>query len=92
MNFRLSIETKLLAQPVRAVVEKTIQPGWGGRVYVFGSSWKADLYDPAAQLIIPESCLVQVVAIQGITLLVIPFDAQKPEPRRIAEQFSRLFF
>ncbi|WP_088889878.1 NfeD family protein [Leptolyngbya ohadii] len=92
MDFRLSVETKLLAQPVRAIVEKTIQPGWGGRVYVFGTSWKADLYDPAVQLILPEGCLVQVVAICGITLLVVPFDAQKPEPRRIAGRFSRLFF
>ena len=53
------------------VVDKAIVPHRSGRIKFQGSYWKAELADPnCGQLEAGEP--VQVVGVQGITLLVIP--------------------
>lgn len=65
------------------IVDKAIAPHRSGRIKFQGSYWKAELADPnCGRLEAGEP--VQVVGVQGITLLVIP------EGYEISEQSHRL--
>ncbi|MBD2186098.1 NfeD family protein [Planktothrix sp. FACHB-1355] len=65
-------EVEVFPEPVIGTVDKVISPQKPGRVRCLGSCWPAQLYQVNCQAtILPEES-VNIVAIQGITLLVVP--------------------
>lgn len=69
---RDSSEVVMLPKPQRGTVEKEIAPYQSGRVQAMGSYWPAKLYQPDSQAYLLAGDSVLVVAMQGITLLVVP--------------------
>lgn len=65
-------EVEVFPEPLRGTVDKTISPQKAGRVKCLGSFWPARLYQSDCQMTIMPEESVNIVAIQGITLLVVP--------------------
>lgn len=61
-------------QPIPGTVESSILPGQAGRVRGLGSSWCARWASPGFAMTLEPECPVWIVAMQGITLLVIPVE------------------
>lgn len=73
MNEQLSPKSlKMFPQPVKGIIDRSIAYDRLGRVKFQGSYWFAKLYQPSHQLIISPGECVNIIAIQGITLLVVP--------------------
>ncbi len=72
----LTIPTKVEVFPehLTGTVDKTISPQKPGRVRCLGSFWPARLYHSDCQATIQPEESVNIVAIQGITLLVVPLN------------------
>ncbi|MBD2465338.1 NfeD family protein [Oscillatoria sp. FACHB-1407] len=63
---------EIFRDPVKGIVESAISLNFSGRIKYQGSYWEARFYRPSATLVIPPKKTVNVVGIQGLTLLVIP--------------------
>lgn len=63
---------EMFNEPLKGIVDQVITLNYPGRVRFQGSHWKAELYQPKSRLIIPPGQTVNIVALQGNTLLVIP--------------------
>jgi membrane protein implicated in regulation of membrane protease activity len=63
---------KLCPAPSQGITDRSIAYDQPGRVKFQGTYWSARLYQPNQQLIIAPGEFVSVIAIQGITLLVVP--------------------
>lgn len=68
----ISSEVEVFPEPLTGKVEKKISPQETGRVRCLGSFWPARLYQSDCQVTILPKESVNIVAIQGITLLVVP--------------------
>ncbi len=78
MNMIFNKTIEFCSQPAYGVVEQPILPKQGGRVRFQGSIWKARLYYPDCDTI-DSGDFVKVVALEGITLLVVPQDYRLPD-------------
>jgi hypothetical protein len=64
---------EMLPEPERGVVDEAIGPNLAGRVKAFSSIWPAEIYQPDSQKVhLHPGQSVFVVAIDNITLLVVP--------------------
>ncbi|MBD1835120.1 hypothetical protein H6F61_21100 [Cyanobacteria bacterium FACHB-472] len=63
-----------LGEPIQGTVEQTIAPNQPGRVKCRATYWPARFYHPDCQTTVISNQRVNIVAIQGITLLVVPVD------------------
>jgi membrane protein implicated in regulation of membrane protease activity len=63
---------RLLPEPIQGITDRSITYDHAGRVKFQGTYWSARLYQPSQQLIIAPGDFVSIIAIQGITLLVVP--------------------
>jgi membrane protein implicated in regulation of membrane protease activity len=62
----------MFPEPIQGITDRSIAYDQTGRVKFQGTYWSARLYQPSQQLIITPGELVSIIAIQGITLLVVP--------------------
>jgi membrane-bound ClpP family serine protease len=71
---RFSSHSKLekISKPVPGIVEQIISHDCPGRVHWQGTSWPARFFQPDYKEAIAPGEPVKVIAIQGITLLVMP--------------------
>jgi membrane-bound ClpP family serine protease len=79
---------KMLTKPQTGVVDRTIAPERVGRVKYAGSYWSARLFHAHPTVLFPGDP-VTVVAIQGITLLVVPVEGvNQPVDRRVDSEMA----
>jgi membrane protein implicated in regulation of membrane protease activity len=71
-NLYVPKSPKMFPEPIQGITDQAIGFGQSGRVKSMGSYWSARLYQPHPHQIIPPGEQVNVIAIYGITLLVIP--------------------
>lgn len=77
MAFSFNTSTvEMLAEPFIGTVEQVITRQKSGRVKAIGSYWPAQFYQTVSQKTIFPKESVKIVAIQGITLLVVPVNYQ----------------
>jgi NfeD-like C-terminal, partner-binding len=69
------VSAQQLPEPARGITDRPIAYGRKGRVKYRGTYWSAQLYQPDRQLVISTGDPVNIVAIQGITLLVVPVNS-----------------
>lgn len=69
--FKSSIE--MFPAPILGVVEEAIAPNQPGRVKALASSWPARLSRTDRQVTLTPGQQVEIVAMQGIVLLVQPW-------------------
>lgn len=69
---QLGFLAQLLPQPEKGITDRPIAYGRKGRVKYRGTYWSAQLYQPDRQVVILTGEPVSILAIQGITLLVVP--------------------
>jgi hypothetical protein len=70
-------------EPVQGITDRAIAYGLPGRVKYNATYWHAKLFQPDRQVMISPGEPVSIVAIQGITLLVVPtglFDISNQDP------------
>lgn len=77
MNMIFNKTIEFCSQKAYGVAEQPITVKQGGRVRFQGSIWKARLYYPDCETI-DSGDWVKVVALEGITLLVVPQDYRLP--------------
>ncbi|MBD1939115.1 NfeD family protein [Microcoleus sp. FACHB-68] len=65
---------KMFPQPLLGIVEQAIAYNQRGRVKFDGTYWPARFYNPDCQATVSPNQFVNVVAREGITLLVVPID------------------
>jgi NfeD-like C-terminal, partner-binding len=63
---------QLFPEPAEGIVDRLIAYGQTGRVKYRGTYWSAQLYRPNRRTMIPTGEFVSIIAIRGITLLVVP--------------------
>jgi membrane protein implicated in regulation of membrane protease activity len=71
-SFFIPTNVRKFPEPIRGTVEKTITPEQNGRVKCLGSYWPAQLYLSSCQATLLEGESVNVIGMQGITMLVAP--------------------
>jgi membrane protein implicated in regulation of membrane protease activity len=74
MNTTSPKRAKLFPKNVYGIVEKPITGAQPGRVRFQGITWKARFYDSTCPELVAGDA-VKVVALEGITLLVLPKEA-----------------
>jgi hypothetical protein len=67
-------KVEMFPQAQLGTVEEAISYNRRGRVKFDGTYWPARFYDPDCKATVPPDELVSVVAIKGITLLVLPLE------------------
>lgn len=67
-----STSPQLFPEPASGIVDRLIAYGQTGRVKYRGTYWSAQLYQPDRRLILSAGEPVNIIAIRGITLLVVP--------------------
>ncbi|MFB2917901.1 NfeD family protein [Aerosakkonema funiforme] len=70
--------SEMFAEAVPGIVEVRLAPNQPRRVKCQSTYWPAKLYHRDCQVTISPNEPVRVVGIEGITLLVVPVDCQKP--------------
>lgn len=73
----LSVGQDMLTHSNKATVEKVITQEHPGRVKYQGAYWPAKLYQVDGRIAVLPGEAVSVVAIQGITLFVIPITSSQ---------------
>jgi membrane protein implicated in regulation of membrane protease activity len=63
---------QLLPQPAKGIVDRLITCEQTGRVKYRGTYWFAQIYQPDHHIVISIGEPVNIIGIQGITLLVVP--------------------
>ena len=63
-----------LREPIQGTVEQTIAHNQPGRVKCLATFWPARFYHSDCKATVIPNQQVNIVAIQGITLLVVPVD------------------
>ncbi|WNZ26384.1 hypothetical protein HJG54_02020 [Leptolyngbya sp. NK1-12] len=82
LAWRNSAQANLIGLEGQAIVEQPIQPDKKGRVKFKASWWSARCLEP---ITIPAGELVDIVAVQGITLIVEPTILLKASPSGLAK-------
>jgi len=65
-------EVKKLPKEVFGIIEEAIAPNQSGRVKCLASHWPARFYHSDCQSTVLPNQLVRIVAMCGITMLVVP--------------------
>ncbi|MFB2891620.1 NfeD family protein [Aerosakkonemataceae cyanobacterium BLCC-F50] len=73
-SFFIPSDVETFPEPLEAMVEQTIAHNRSGRVKFLGTYWPARFYEVDCQATVFPNQPVIVVAIKGITLLVLPVD------------------
>lgn len=76
-SFSFPEDLKVFPEPVHGIVDKAIVQGRIWRVKFNGSYWFARLYYPNSQIMLEPGQTVEVLAMQGITLLISSIDQNR---------------
>jgi membrane-bound ClpP family serine protease len=68
----LLFNSSLPSEPAQGIVDRAIAYGQPGRVKYRGTYWSAQLYHPDRETVIAQGEPVRILAMRGITLLVVP--------------------
>lgn len=71
-NFFLPPNPSMFSEPIQGVVDCAVAQGRLWRVKFQGSYWFAKLYQPKEGIKMQPGEFVEVIAMEGITLLVVP--------------------
>jgi membrane protein implicated in regulation of membrane protease activity len=64
----------MFSEPLSGTVLQAIASSQAGWIRYAGTDWSAKLYQPKQSIVISPGARVNIVAIQGNTLIVIPAD------------------
>ncbi len=74
IKYFIAAKVEKFPEPLSGTVEQAIAHNHSGRVKCLGSSWPAKFYQPDCLTTVVPNQPVSIVAMQGITLLVMPED------------------
>lgn len=69
---------EIFPETIPGIVEMTIAPNRRGRIKFHSSFWPAKLYNIKCSVTVLPGQMVNVIGVEGITLLVVPLGCKKP--------------